>query len=44
MAQALNEQVSDAAFRDQLIQTFAQMADHLINTNGGSSCTAEGTK
>jgi hemoglobin len=44
MAQALNEQVSDAAFCDQLIQTFAQMADHLINTNGGSSCTAQGTK
>jgi len=44
MAQALNEQVSDAAFRDQLIQTFAQMADHLINTNGGSSCTAQGAK
>ena len=39
MTQALNEQVSDAAFRDQLIQTFAQMADHLINTSGGSSCT-----
>ena len=33
MTQALTEQVTDAAFRNTLINTFAQMANHLINTN-----------
>lgn len=33
MTQALTEQVTNVAFRDQLINTFAQMADHLINTD-----------
>lgn len=33
MTQALNEQVEDVAFRDSLIDTFAQMASHMINTN-----------
>ena len=32
MAQALNEQVIDATFRANLIETFAQMANHLLNT------------
>ncbi|WP_423679969.1 MULTISPECIES: group II truncated hemoglobin [unclassified Undibacterium] len=31
MAQALTEQVEDKSLRDSLINTFAQMADHLIN-------------
>lgn len=33
MTQTLKEQVVDVRFRDQLILTFNQMADHLINTN-----------
>lgn len=33
MAQALTEQVADSQFRDQLIQVFAQMADHMVNTD-----------
>lgn len=32
MTQALSEQVQDAAFRTHLIATFAQMADHMVNT------------
>ncbi len=32
MTQALTEQVQDAAFRDQLITTFAGLADHMVNT------------
>lgn len=31
MTQALTEQVADVAFRTRLIDTFAQMADHMIN-------------
>lgn len=34
MTQALTEQVADPTFRDRLIETFAQMANHLINTDG----------
>ena len=33
MKQALTEQVSDVAFRARLIETFAQMADHMVNTD-----------
>ncbi len=33
MTQALTEQVSDIAFRALLIQTFDQMATHLLNTS-----------
>jgi hemoglobin len=33
MTQALTEQVEDVAFRDSLIDTFAQMASHMINTD-----------
>lgn len=40
MTQALTEQVADAVFRDTLITTFAQMANHLINNDGSHSCTA----
>lgn len=32
MTQALSEQVQDAALRTHLIATFAQMADHMVNT------------
>jgi hemoglobin len=32
MTQALTEQVQDAAFRTRLVDTFGQMADHMINT------------
>lgn len=34
MTQALNEQVPDEAFRARLIETFSQMGNHLINTDG----------
>jgi truncated hemoglobin YjbI len=37
MTQALTEQVPDAAFRDSLIHTFAQMANHLINADDSHS-------
>lgn len=40
MSEALTEQVADAEMRDGLIHVFAQMADHLINADGGSGCTA----
>jgi hemoglobin len=33
MTQALTEQVDDPAFRASLLDTFAQMASHMINTN-----------
>jgi hemoglobin len=32
MTQAITEQVADVIFRDWLVTTFAQMADHMINT------------
>lgn len=34
MSQALTEQVADVAFRTHLINTFAQIADHMVNTQG----------
>ena len=40
MTQALSEQVADPVFRDPLINTFAQMANHLVNTDASHSCTA----
>jgi hemoglobin len=40
MTQALTEQVPDVAFRDSLIHTFAQMANHLINTDDSHSGAA----
>ena len=36
MTQALTEQVADAELRERLIQTFAQMADHMVNTDAGA--------
>jgi hemoglobin len=33
MKQALTEQVSDVAFQARLIETFAQMANHMVNTD-----------
>lgn len=32
MTQSLTEQVKDVAFRDHLIATFTQLADHMVNT------------
>ena len=38
MTQALTEQVTDQVLRARLIDTFSQMASHLINTDGSHSC------
>lgn len=38
MMQAITEQVADLDFRAWLIGTFAQMADHMINTDSGRGC------
>ena len=38
MTQALTEQVADKAFCAMLIDTFAKMADHLVNTDGSPGC------
>lgn len=38
MTLALTEQVADVAFRDRLIETFAQMAHHLVNAPGDHGC------
>lgn len=40
MRQAIEEQVEDPAFRAWLIETFAQMADHMINTDPSQGCSA----
>jgi hemoglobin len=42
MRQALTEQITDPALRDGLIRTFADMADHMRNTDGRQSCGASG--
>ena len=42
MTQALSEQVADAALRERLIQTFAQMADHMVNTDTNTNTGAHG--
>jgi hemoglobin len=34
MSQALSEQVADAPLRTHLINTFSQIADHMVNTPG----------
>lgn len=34
MRTALNEQVADGQLRDSLIKVFADMADHMVNTDG----------
>ncbi len=36
MTQALTEQVAEIELRGRLIQTFAQMADHMVNTDAGA--------
>jgi hemoglobin len=36
MTQALTEQVAELELRERLIQTFAQMADHMVNTDAGA--------
>lgn len=38
MNQAVTEQVTDAAFQTWLLATFAQMADHMINTDSSQGC------
>ena len=40
MTLALTEQVADVDFRNRLIDTFAQMANHMVNTDGGHACAA----
>ena len=40
MTQALTEQVADGAFRGRLIDTFAKMANHMVNTPGSGACAA----
>lgn len=37
MEQALTEQVADAPFRQHLIKTFSQLADHMVNTPSGGA-------
>jgi hypothetical protein len=38
MTQALTEQVADVKLRNSLIVKFSEMADHLINIDGGHIC------
>lgn len=38
MRTALTEQVADQNLREGLIQTFAQMADHMVNTGDRAGC------
>ena len=40
MTQAISEQVPDLVFRQWLLETFGQMADHLLNAGDASSCSA----
>jgi len=40
MTLALTEQVADVDFRNRLVDTFAQMANHMVNTDGGHACAA----
>ncbi len=40
MTQAISEQVTDASLRQWLVDTFAQMANHLINTGDAAGCGA----
>lgn len=39
MTQALNEQVADGVFRTWLIDTFDQMANHMVNTDSPAGCS-----
>ena len=38
MTLALTEQVVDVDFRNRLVDTFAQMANHMVNTDGSHAC------
>ncbi len=38
MTQAITEQVADADFQAWLVRTFADMADHMINTDSSQAC------
>ncbi len=40
MTPALTGQVADVAFRVRLIDRFAQMANHLVNTQDSTGCAA----
>lgn len=40
MTQALTGQVADVVFRARLIDRFAQMANHLVNTQVSAGCAA----
>ena len=40
MTQAISEQVTDASLRQWLVDTFAQMANHLVNTGEAAGCGA----
>jgi hemoglobin len=42
MRQALTEQVADEVLRTRLVETFSQMASHLLNTNAHRGCAALG--
>ncbi len=42
MSQVITEQVQDLIFRAWLLNTFDQMADHLINTEEGHVCHTAG--
>jgi hemoglobin len=42
MRTALTEQVADQNLREALIQTFAQMADHMVNTGDRAGCGGRG--
>ena len=39
MREALTEQITDPTLRDGLIRTFADMADHMVNTDGSAPCS-----
>ena len=40
MTQAISEQVTDLDFRQWLLGTFSQMADHLLNAGDAAACPA----
>jgi hemoglobin len=42
MRQALTEQVTDEVLRTRLVETFSQMASHLLNTDEHRGCAALG--
>ncbi len=42
MRQALTEQVADEVLRIRLVETFSQMASHLLNTKAHRGCAALG--